>query len=181
GWSQGPWSFRTCSGGGGGRSPASKPPGPCPRLRSCWPNGTSASIRASSVSWPPPVPGCPSAPAGRNPSLTARPQPLRPPAVCAGRAACDGLERSSNRAPMLEVLLGSMVAASLLVARRWALLRTSEHLVVIAGGEVAPVLQVAGRSSSPAVSPGRCLGSRPRLAASVAGLIGAFVVGRLAG
>jgi tight adherence protein B len=82
---------------------------------------------------------------------------------------------------MRELLLGSLIAASLLLARRGVLLRAGEHLVVIAGGTAARAPQVAGKSSSPAVSSARWLGSRPRLAASFAGLIGAFVVSRLAG
>jgi tight adherence protein B len=82
---------------------------------------------------------------------------------------------------MDELLFASLVAASLLLAGKGVLLRATEHLVVIAGGTVPQAPEVTGNPSRPDTSGGRWLGSRPGLAASGAGLIGAIAVGKLAG
>jgi tight adherence protein B len=82
---------------------------------------------------------------------------------------------------MVELLFGLLVAASLLLAGQGVLLRATEHLVVMAGGTVPHAPQVTGNPSGPGTSAGRWLRSRPGLAASGAGLIGAIAVGKLAG
>jgi tight adherence protein B len=83
---------------------------------------------------------------------------------------------------MVGVILGSLIAASLLSARRGMLMRTSERLAGILGGSPARIPEnVVGGSSTARASAARWLSSHPKAIALGAALIGGFVVGRLAG
>ena len=82
---------------------------------------------------------------------------------------------------MVEFLFGSLVAATLISARRSVVLGARARLIGIASGDPAPAPKRAESSSIPDPSAVRWLGSRPEVAATGAGLIGALVVGRLAG
>ena len=83
--------------------------------------------------------------------------------------------------PLVELVFGSLVAASLLSARQGIRVRTSERLFAIARGTAALVERSPGPSRSSPLPAARWLLSHPKALAICGAVIGGFVVDRLAG